>query len=282
MANAELTAGRWHELALTNWFNQHFFVEEGYPIPVLFSSPMDAYGYFENLWARENNPFRYLLDAKDESGTPLYLPHPAKPAYPIISVHKKGWTFRPSQNYSTRKFKRRVWPTKNDDVLLKDLAEVEVSRMPMAWDFKYQIDFFCLRPDTQANFVMKLMNEFWMGGGGLQTWLTVKYPKPWDQKRVRLRFDGDSVDNLTPEEPGAEMTIYRTSFSLVIEGYTPDIYPKYIPTFWQLELRNTIPSDPMTLAAYFETEEDLRPTVRNPEIENSVVKDRIDDLPPLV
>ena len=71
------TSMRYHELALQRWLNRVFQVREGYAIPVVFTSPMDAFSQFRQLWSRDNNPFNYLLDLKDANGTPLYEPFPS-------------------------------------------------------------------------------------------------------------------------------------------------------------------------------------------------------------
>ena len=66
-----LTAMRVHEVALQAWCYRHFYVAEGYPVPVVFAWPMDAFGEFNKLWQSQNsNPFAYLLNLKDSEGRP--------------------------------------------------------------------------------------------------------------------------------------------------------------------------------------------------------------------
>ena len=62
----ELTGMRVHELALARWLHQNFQTRPGYPTPVVFATPMDAFAEFDRLFASANNPFAYLL--KDVNG----------------------------------------------------------------------------------------------------------------------------------------------------------------------------------------------------------------------
>src|SRR3974390_3038558 len=89
-----VTSMRYHELALAAWLNQKFILRQGYPIPVVFASPMDAFTKLQNLWKLEKNPFSYLFNLVDDKGTPLYEPYPAVPRYPLLSVMRKGWKYR--------------------------------------------------------------------------------------------------------------------------------------------------------------------------------------------
>ena len=241
---------RYHELALQYWLNSLFVVREGYPVPVVFSSPMDAFSYFQQLWSDANNPFQYLFDLKDERGTPLYEPHPSPVRYPIISAYRKGWKYRNYQNFSIHRWRHLNWPTVANagterygpqadgwDITKCQLGNVTTSRMPMAWDYRFQIDHFCNRPDTQAFFIEQLMQEFWRTGGPVpQTWITVPYPG-WGNRRVRLYLDGD-IESLTPEEPESGKNVeFRTSFTLVIEGFDVDLRYQIYPALWNLVFR---------------------------------------------
>ena len=182
----DVTEGRVHELALQNWFYRNFFVMEGYPVPVVFATPMDAFSVFANLWKAEHNPFKYLLDAKDCEGTPLYEPYPSPVRYPLISVKKLGWTPRINQSYGIHRWRHMGYPTTSTVNAVKpgevggltqnDLGNVMTSTMPTAWDFRYQIDHFCTRPDTQAIFVHRVMRTMVIAGGAMQTWIRVVYP----------------------------------------------------------------------------------------------------------
>jgi hypothetical protein len=237
---------RYHELWLQRWLYSRFYVREGYPIPVVFASPMDAFSLFSKLWADENNPFAYLFALKDAHGTPLYEPHPSPVRYPLISVMRQGVKYRPYQNFSTHRWRHVNWPTVSDTQLIPgkeqqgneltkcDLGEVTTSRMPMAFDYKFQIDHFCLRPDTQAFYIERLLNQFWRTGGGtLQSWMDIEYPG-WGSQYIRIYVDGD-IDSRAPEEANADKTIeFRTSFTLSVEGFSIDVNYEIVPALWKL------------------------------------------------
>jgi hypothetical protein len=252
------TSMRYHELALQRWLNRLFIVREGYPVPVVFATPMDAFSQFTRLWSAANNPFQYLLQAVDEEGTPLYQPYPAPVRYPLLSVYRKGFKYRSYQNFSIHKFRHINWPTISDDVGRCDLGNVTTSKMPMAWDYKFQLDFFCNRPDTQAFFVEKLMREFYKTGGTPQTWIAVEYPA-WGRQLIRVYIDGD-IENNTPEEPEADKNVeFRTTVNIVVEGFSLDLDFKIEPAFWTL-IFGTGSIDPVTLQRAFEPlrEDDVR------------------------
>jgi len=217
-----VTSMRYHELALQAWLSRKFFVREGYPVPVVFASPMDAFSKFKDLWSRDNNPFNYLFDLKDEKGTPLYEPHPSVPRYPLISVMRKGWKYRQQQNFSIHHWRQLNWPTVSDDVKREDLGTVTVSFMPMAWDYRFQLEFYSTRPDTQAFFIETMMRQFFRSGGALQTWSLVEYPGI-GQHYIRLIMEGDSLEWSTPPEPEADkIAEYRTTVNITVEGYFND------------------------------------------------------------
>lgn len=232
-----VTSMRYHELGVMAWLNLLFQVREGYPVPVVFATPMDAFAHFANLWADANNPFAYLLRAKDENGTPLYEPHPSPVRYPLLSVYRKGFKYRTGQNFSIHRFRHINWPTVSDVPDKTDLGNVTTTRMPMAFDYRYQIDFFCMRPDSQAFFIQRLMDAFWRTGGSLQTWVPINYPG-WGTQLVRFYVDGD-IENGTPEEPEDGKNVeFRTTFTLVVEGYSVDVNPKVFPAFWTLVFKS--------------------------------------------
>jgi len=244
------TSMRYHELALQRWLNGLFVVREGYPVPIVFSSPMDAFSNLQQLWSDANNPFSYLFNLKDAKGTPLYEPHPSPIRYPIISVYRKGWKYRQYQNFSIHRWRHLNWPTVANagterygpqaqgwDLTKCRLGNVTTSRMPMAWDYRFQIDHFCNRPDTQAFFIEQLMLEFWRTGGTIpQTWMTVPYPG-WGNRYIRLYLDGD-IESLTPEEPESGKNVeFRTSFTIVVEGFDVDLNYEMWPALWNLVMR---------------------------------------------
>lgn len=268
--SAELTAMRWHELAIQNWLYSNFFVQEGYPVPVVFTSPMDAFSNFKQLWSIDHNPFSYLLDARDETGEPLYLPHPAPVRYPLISVHRKGWDVRSTQNYAMHRCRYLSWPTVSNGVAREDLGVVKTVRRPQGWNFKYQIDFFSMRPDTQAVFLSTLMSKFWMHGGSTpRCWVKVNFPSYLGVQFEQMLLDAGSVQNMTPEEvPDNEVTEYRFSFVVTLEGWVPDLDIVEYPAMWTLILNSKIPATPGLLEQTFEqTRWDTRVDGENPIME---------------
>ena len=243
----DTTSMRYHELWLQRWLYSRFFVREGYPVPVVFATPMDAFSLFSKLWADENNPFAYLFALKDEHGTPLYEPYPSPVRYPLISVMRQGVKLRTYQNFSTHRWRHVNWPTVSDtqeipgkeqqgnELTKCDLGEVTTSRMPMAFDYKFQIDHFCLRPDTQAVFLERVINQFWRSGGAhLQTWMQIEYPG-WGRQYIRIYIDGD-IDTRAPDETQfQDKTVeYRTSFTLTVEGFSIDVAYETVPALWKL------------------------------------------------
>jgi len=241
---------RYHELALQRWLNKVFVLRWGAPVPVVFASPTDAFSVFSQLWAEDANPFRYLLDLRDDTGKPLYQPYPQPVRYPVISVYRKNWKLRQTHNFSIHRMRWINWPTvsstgsavygvANNGTNLTEclLGDVTTSRFPMAFDYRFQIDHFCNRPDTQSFYLSQLFREFWRTGGSqLQTWIKVSYPGFGD-KLVRLYIDGD-VDNMTPEEPEEGKSYEcRTSFTVVVEGYDIDLNYKIYPALWNLLIR---------------------------------------------
>lgn len=273
---------RYHELAVQRWLNKVFTLRWGVPVPVVITSPMDAFSLFSKLWSEANNPFQYLLAIKDENGVPLYQPYPAPVRYPVISVYRKGWKYRQYQNFSIHRMRHINWPTVSDaarlhnagthqqgtQLTLCDLGDVTTSRFPMAFDYRFQIDHFCNRPDTQAFFTSQLFREFWRTGGQiLQTWSVVKYPGFGD-KLVRIYIDGD-IESLTPEEPEEGKNVeYRTSFTIVVEGYDLDLDYKVYPALWNLILRVGTASPQEVNAAFdFVGTNNLREQPENPEVE---------------
>jgi hypothetical protein len=245
------TGMRYHELALQHWLNANFLLRWGVPIPVIFSNPMDAFSEFTLEWSRDQNAYQYLLDVKDDIGTPLYLPHPSPIRYPLISVYRRNYKLRQSHNFSIHNMRHIEWPTVSDagthvygkeqhgvNLEVGDLGMVTVTRYPMAVDFKFQVDFFCNRPDTQAFFLRQLFKQFWRTGGPqLQTWTLVKYPI-LGPKLVRLYLDGE-VENTTPETPeDGKNQEFRVTISLVLEGYEIDVDYKLYPALWKIVTRS--------------------------------------------
>ena len=271
---------RYHELSLQKWLYSRFFVYEGYSVPCVFASPMDAFGLFQKLWSDANNPFAYLLNLKDEHGTPLYEPFPSPIRYPLISVMRKGIKYRPYQNFSIHQWRHINWPTVSDagsvipgkqqqgaGLVKCDLANVTVSRMPMAFDYRFQIDHYCLRPDTQAFYVERLLNQFWRTGGTLQTWMEVNYPG-WDSQYIRMYVDGE-IDQTAPDEASYQdkNVEFRTSFTLVVEGFSIDVQYEVLPALWKL-IATTAQPDQLDKLLEPVFEVDLRPKGYNYVLES--------------
>jgi hypothetical protein len=225
---------RYHELAMQAWLYSRFFVRDGYPVPVVFGTPMDAFSKFQDLWKLDKNPFSFLLNVKDDKGTPLYEPYPSAPRYPLISVMRKGWKFRTYQNSSIHFWRHINWPTVSKDVHREDLGSVTTSFMPMAWDYKFQIDYFSMRPDTQAFFIETMMRQFWRTGGTPQTWIKVNYPGIGSHL-VRVYLPDEGIDWVTPDVPESDKIMeYRTSVTVVLEGFSVDLGFVIQPTLWKL------------------------------------------------
>lgn len=249
---------RYHELALQRWLNSTFYVRVGYPIPIVFATPMDAFGAFDRLWRSDNNPYNYLLALVDANGKPLYEPYPSNVRYPLISVFRRGWKYRAYQNFSIFQWRPINWPTVEREVTLSDLGETSVGHRPMAWDYRWQIDHYAMRPDTQAYFIEALMRCFWRTGGVPQTWIPVHYPA-WGRYNVRLYLDGD-IENTTLEEPEERKNVeFRTTFTLIMEGFSVDQDIRIVPALWEMLLRaQAVNPGELTSALVLQEQEDLR------------------------
>jgi hypothetical protein len=239
---------------------------------------MEAFSVFSKLWQDKNNPFAYLFGIKDDKGTPLYEPYPSPPRFPLISVSRKSVKLRPYQNFSIHRFRHVNWPTVSDtgtnsvygrnqtgiDLTQCDLGNVTVQSMPIAFDYRFQIDHWCLRPDNQALFLEKLIRQFWRGGPNMQTWLPVTYPG-WGLQRVRLYVEGDEIDHHSPEEADAQdkNVEFRTTFNIVIEGFSVDLNYQVLPALWHIKSASAEPQelDGLFYPAY---DIDLRITGENP------------------
>lgn len=264
------TEMRYHELALQRWLYSTFFVRTGYPIPVVFSTPMDAFGNFNELFGKNDGPFAYLFNLKDDQGKPLYEPHPSNLRYPLISVFRRTWRMRVDQSYGLHQFRHMNWPTVSDTPDRSDLGNVSVSFRPMGWDFRFQIDHYAMRPDTQAYFLSTLFRVFAVGGGTPQTWVPIYFPALGWQK-IRLYIDGD-VENSTKEEPDDQKHMeFRTTLNLVLEGYSIDQNIQIVPALWKLILRSSQQSaSPAELTAAVDEQEtiDLRLNEANPTLDS--------------
>jgi len=225
---------------------------------------MDAFAQFSILWRDKDNPFSYLLELKDEHGRPRYQPYPAPPLYPLLSVHRLGWRPRASQSWGVRVHRNVGWLTISDNAKKQDLANVAQVRMPSAWDFRFQIDHFCMNPSTQSNFITSLMQAFSYFGGQPQTWIDAVYPGHWGHQTLHMVMDGD-IQSVTPEvAPEGEVTQFRTSFSVTVEGYCPEINYAVVPSLWTLVAESKAVA-PDALTKIFSTD-DLRPDDGNDDL----------------
>lgn len=274
--NLELTSVRVHAVALNRWFNSAFLVADGYPIPVIFATPMDAFSKFNLLWSRANNPFLYLKE--------IDSPHvdPTNPKFPLINISFKGATLRPEQNYGSRVFRRIDWQTVSgveSGVTKSNLGISTQARYPQAWNFQYQVDFWCLRPDTQSIFIDQLIERFKFGGGSAQAFVSTVYPGYVGWTLCRTTLDGNSIQDTTEKDPGDSVLKFRTTFGLTVEGWKPDLDRSYVPTLWYAVFGDSAISS-TDLTNYYSLHEgsrygvDLRTSMDNP-----VVKLR-SDMPP--
>lgn len=268
------------ELALQRWFYSHFFVMDGYPVPVIFATPMDAFSSFTTLWKQADNPFAYLLRLKDANGTPLYRPYPAAPMYPLISISRQSMRLRQNQNFGIHRFRHVNWPTISDTgtvalasrnqtgigVKRCDLGNVMTSRMPIGFDFRFQIDHFSVRPDTQALFIERLIQQFWRAQAVMQSWMPVTFVGGVPGY-VRIWIDGD-LDHAAPEEGGLEdkNVTFKTSFTLVVEGFEVDVDYKMLPALWYIKSSSATPQE-LDGLFYPPIFLDLRATSTNPAMQ---------------
>lgn len=252
---------RLHEIALQRWLNRRFMVVEGTPVPVLFTKPMDAFADFQHLWEQHDGSLKYLLEAKDKDGKPLYQPHPQAVRLPMIAVNRTGWTFSSRRTYSPHWNRHVGWPTVSKDVAKLDLGNVYQAEMPTAWDYKFQLDFFASRPDSQAIFIQTLMRAMSrLASAQAQTWIYAIYPGYFGIQPVRLYLADDGIQDMT-EDDADSFRLYRTSVSLVVEGWSPDSNKLVVPAFWS-QTSSSKAVDPSSIESQFvqaiQQSEDLR------------------------
>jgi len=175
--------------------------------------------------------------------------------YPLLSVMRQGIRFRPYQNFSTHRWRHVNWPSVSDteeipgkeqignELVQCDLGHITTSRMPMAFDYRFQVDHFCMRPDTQAFYIERLLNQFWRSGGGLQTWMDIEYPG-WGQQYIRIYIEGD-IDHRAPEDSAVQNSPveYRTSYTLVVEGFSIDVDYQIEPALWKMIVTSAKPEE---------------------------------------
>lgn len=204
------TSMRFVETGLQEWLAKFGTRVVFSPIPDAFSSP-------SNL---DTNGKQIPTDA---CGAPLYGNQPAAIQYPVVGVTRKGWAFRRENTWSTNPQRRLAWTTDAARPIITDINQVIRVTRPMGWDYKFQVDYYSLRPDTQAVWVEKMMQTFWRTGSqDPQTWILIPYPAWFNTRYVRVRLVGD-IDSLTPDAPAENEVIeYRASLSLTVEAYVID------------------------------------------------------------
>lgn len=264
-----LTGWRIHELALQRWFYTNFFLEKGeYPIPVIFKTPRLAFAEFDKLFqsaTNPENPFHYLTKSKV---------YPSQVKYPLITVRRTGSQYRASQSYSIHRFRRVAWPTVADNVARKDLATASQAQMPSAWDFTWQVSFFCRMPQTQAYFDSRLHSALKVSAGAAQTFIVARYPHHHGPQYLRLYLTG-GIDSIIPDELNEQTVEYQSSFNLVMEGYNAFYDLQYYPSFWALALGND-PLSQGSLNTVFDfnevaVTEDLRDAAINPVLDSAII-----------
>jgi len=272
--NVDHTGMRIHELALTNWCYSRFHVSQGVPIPVIISTPSEAFADFTSLWEKNQNGFNYLYQAKDSNGTPLYRPFPEPPKFPLITIKRDKWTHNPKRSFSLYWQRYAGWPSvasnkayqtpgQQVDLPKADLGTVLQQRRPSGWDFSFQIDHYCSRPDTHAYFINQWMKAMTITSSQPQRWIDCAYPGLLGKRLVLLRQVGD-ISDLTEEEPGENKRIFRASINVILEGWYVDLDFLKIPAFWVQGLGYQAFTPPETVSeVYDQTVEDIRPEEAN-------------------
>jgi hypothetical protein len=231
--DVEITDIRVHAIAIYRWLNRIIRIREGMPVPVLFTGPMDAFSQFNRLWSTPDNPYAYLKELQEYG----CLDEPAQLRFPIISLDFKRMRYRPEQSYSTRVNRHAYWPTIDSvqqGLRLNDLANIAVVHMPSAWNFVYQLDFWCSRPDTQAFFIKQFTNATKASSGGqIQTYIPVVYPGYYGFRVERI-FLASDIEDMTDKAPENTEIQFRTSLTLELEGYAVPQMRTITPTVWNV------------------------------------------------
>jgi hypothetical protein len=228
---------------------------------------MNAFSDFQRLLQQEGGPLAYLADLKNEDGTPLYQPHPAPVRLPLISVKRLDWGFDVARSFNPYWYRSAGWKTVSKDVKLDQLGEAAQIRMPQAWNFGFQVDHFALTPATQAYFISELMRSFFNSASAPYTWIPAVYPGFFGYRMIRVVLESDSIKDATEDEPAEGYRVYRTSFSLKVEGWNPDFDTYVGPVFWTL-VENVQVIDPLVLNQVYDVSltktTDMRPLQDNP------------------
>jgi hypothetical protein len=212
---------------------------------------MSAFSDFTQIWKSDQNIFKYLLDAKDSAGTPLYQPQPAVPRMPLITVNRRTWRYDSQRSFSLHMNRFVGWPTTTSaNKSENDIGYSYEAYMPSAWNYSVQIDHYAMRPDGQAYFINQLQQCFFPSASVPQFWTPAVYPGVYGLKNIRVFLEGDITDS-TEEEPAEGYRVYRTTLNLVIQGwsYPTDLLP--VSTFWTSNL-NVLAVSPCELEKAYE------------------------------
>ena len=254
-----------HAIALVRWLNHRFLLREGVPIPVILASPMDAFSQFDKLWQQANSPFAYLQNMGQTPGTPAV--YPVNQRYPLLSLDFRSAEYAANRSYSGRVYRCLGWPTveaqDTPGMTLSQLGWVNQARMPLAFNYRYQLDHWALRPDTQAFFIRQLFKAVKASGADLQTYIKVLYPAYYGGALVKLRIDPNIQDG-TQKDPADDTIKYRTTVNLTVEGWAIDQTIRTTKAFWILN-NLAVAFDPAQLdQVYLMQNTDLRPYQDNP------------------
>jgi len=279
LQEVDLSAVRLHGMAVRWWCYRHFTLSEGSPVPVVYASPMDAFAEFKRLYNTPNGPYSYLK-APAIAGPKVW---PENTVTPLISINFLGLTYRPDLSAASRVNRYNAWVSVSSaaqGMVENELGGVQQTNYAQAFDFSFQLDMWCQKPNTQAVLIEQLLQAFRSTAAGvMQTWVPVPYPKTHGNQLVRLRIE-DGPRNMTESvdmAPEAKTVLYRTSCTVLVEGYRPDRTRVIVPTVWYFSLgieENLSPADLNTL--YVLNNYDLRQNPNNP-----VVKLRQTTMPPV-
>lgn len=226
---------------------------------------MDAFSQFNLLWSQANSPFDYLKAMGQTPGAAEV--YPVNQRFPLISVDFKSAVYSTSRSYSGHVYRRLGWPTpepaNQPGMTRSQLGWVNQARMPLAFDYRYQLDHWALRPDTQGFFIRQLFKAVKASGAELQTYLRVLYPAYYGNALVKLKVDAD-INDTTEKDPVDNTIKYRTTINLTLEGWAIDQTIRVTPTFWSIN-NLALAFDPNELdQLYLMQTTDLRPYAQNP------------------
>lgn len=237
-------------------------------MPVVYAAPMLAFAEFNRLWQDPRSIFNYL---KAPTAASVW---PVNTRTPLISHILTGTKYRPELSAATKVNRYSSWPSVSSaaqGMRENYLAEVQQVRYAQAFDFNFQLDFWCQDPNTQNIFFEQLFNAFRVSSAGeQQTWVPVPYPPSHGTQMVRLRLTGDPQNIVDTNSPAVDnVTLYRTSLNISIEGYRPDRTIITVPAVWymgfSIEPDNLAPADLNTF--FVNGNFDLRAEPDNPVVE---------------